>query len=236
MEKEKGHKMISLQTEVRNLEEAWMMVMSSIMDQGREYRKDDSSRAGLLRKALDWCSIVITNPEDRPLVPLSKPGCVSCCDENDAYQYYLTKLLNQYPEENETYTYGQYLAPLLEITTRKYTEKGFYTQKAVMPVGDWLDACKDESIACLRLIDTRIINIDGIDKLHYYIYFRAWNWFGAFSLEMAGFQLLKEYHCYMITAASDSEREVFPGPTVAMSKDVHLNEMEWDAANAWLGR
>jgi thymidylate synthase len=73
-----------------------------------------------------------------------------------------------------------------------------------------------------------------IDQLHYYIYFRAWNWFGAAPLNMAGIQLLKEVHCTIIE--HEAGKPVYPGPTVAISKDSHINIIEWEAVNAWLGR
>lgn len=217
----------------RNLEQAWLLGMKDIMTTGREYRKDDSTRTGLLRKAVDFLAIEITNPEDRPLVPLSKPGCISTCNEEDALRYFHEKLLCDVPEPNEHYTYGQYLASQVEWSAQRYADKGFYSQKGTMQVGSPQDLLADTSIPCLRLIDTRIINDDGKDKLCYYIYFRAWNWFGAFPLEMAGFQYLKEYHACLISCKSD--KEVWPGPTFCMSKDAHVNEIEWDAANAWLG-
>ena len=231
--------MITAALQARNLEEAWMLGLREIMLRGREYRKDDSTRAGLLRKALDFLAIEILYPEDRPLVPLGKPGCISLCTEEDAQKYLLEKLFTTHdPEPNEAYTYAQYLLPGLEYTTKRYAFGGFYTQKACMSVGDvWEDirsAIQGKSIPCLRMIDTRIIaNECGVDRLHYYIYFRAWNWFGAFSLEMAGFQMLKEAHCCMIE--SESGRKVVPGPTICMSKDAHVNDIEWDAARAWLG-
>ncbi|MFA5381988.1 MAG: hypothetical protein WC356_02395 [Candidatus Micrarchaeia archaeon] len=230
--------MITAHLTVRNLEEAWITVMREIMHRGREYRKDDSTRAGMLRKALDFVSVEITHPEDRPLVPLSKPGCVSLCNEEDAERYLLEKLYTDAPPApNEAYTYAQWLMPGIRYTTDRYAQGGFYTQKATMAVGNVFDdmwkCAGDQSIPCLRMIDTRIINESGVDRLHYYIVFRCWNWFGAFSLEMSGFQMLKEVHCVLISEAAG--KEVVPGPTVAISKDVHCNEIEWDAARAWLG-
>lgn len=132
--------MITANLTVRNLEQAWLGVMREIMTRGREYRKDDSTRAGMLRKALDWMSVTITHPEERPLVPLSKPGCISTCSEADAEQYLLTYLYtNEPPSENEHYTYAQWLMSGIDYTVRRYAEGGFYTQKAIMSVGQVFD-------------------------------------------------------------------------------------------------
>lgn len=126
---------ISANLQVRNLEQAWLNTIREIMEHGREYRKDDSSRAGLLRKSLDYLSIEITHPEERPLVPLSKPGCISTCNEDDAWNYFQNYLLRTELAANEHYTYGQYLSPALEYTCRRYTDFGLFSQKCTMQVG-----------------------------------------------------------------------------------------------------
>jgi thymidylate synthase len=237
--------MITANLKVRTLEQAWLNIMQEIMVRGREYRKDGGSRSGMLRKALDFCSVEITHPQERPLVPLAKPGCISPCTEDDAEKYLREYLYNtEPPAEHESYTYAQYLTPAIHATAKHYAQAGFYVQQAVMPVGLPDDVQRyiephdrDEvSIPCLRMIDTRIIynKIAQMDYLYYYIYFRAWNHFGAFPLNMAGIQLLKEIHCCIII--HESGKMVEPGSTIAMSKDLHINDIEWDAANAWLGR
>ena len=265
--------MITAHLTVRNLEQAWLGIMTKIMDRGREYCKDGGSRAGLLRKALDLMVVEINHPEERPLVPLAKPGCISPCTEDDAERYLREYLYNtEAPAEHESYTYAQYLTPAVHATAKHYAQAGFYVQQAVMPVGMPNDVQRyvephdrdSVSIPCLRMIDTRIIRVgcpdcDGtgliisqgenwrikspcgkcqgigsIDQLHYYVYFRAWNHFGAFPLNMAGIQLLKEVHCTIIE--HESGKPVHPGPTVSISKDSHINYIEWEAANAWLGR
>ena len=143
------------------------------------------------------------------------------------------------PKEHESYTYAQFLTPLVHATAAHFAKHGLYVQQAIMPVGNPMDVEKyadpkqeQASIACLRLIDCRIINFDGVDKLCYYVYFRAWNHFGAMPLNLGGIQLLKEVHCEVI--ASLAGVPILPGPTFAMSKDLHINEPEWDAALAWL--
>jgi thymidylate synthase len=264
--------MITCHIKVRTLEQAWLQVIAEIMDRGREYRKDGGSRAGMLRKALDLMVVEISHPEERPLVPLARPGLIGTITEDDAEGYLREYLYNtEDPAEHESYTYAQYLTPAIHATARHYAQAGFYVQQAIMPVGMPDDVVRyvephdrdTISIPCLRMIDTRIIKApcekcfgggtvpvgrpieikdceicqgtgQGEDYLYYYVYFRAWNHFGAFPLNMAGIQLLKEIHCAVI--GHESGKQVFPGPTVAMSKDSHINDIEWDAANAWLGR
>jgi len=132
--------MITANLTVRNLEQAWLGIMREIMDRGREYRKDDSTRAGMLRKSLDWMSVTITHPEERPLVPLPKPGLVSTCSEEDAERYLNDYLYNnEKPAPGEHYTYAQWLMAGMDYTIKRYAEGGLYTQKAIMSVGQVAD-------------------------------------------------------------------------------------------------
>ena len=229
--------MITAHIKVRTLEQAWLETMREVMSHGRVYRKDGGSRAGMLRKALDFFTVEVSHPETRPIVPLAKPGLISPCTEADAERYLREYLYNtEDPAACESYTYAQYLTPALHATAEHFAKSGLYVQQSVMPVGQPCDVAeytkphdKDTvSIPCLRLIDCRIIDT----SLCYYIYFRAWNLFGAFPLNMAGIQLLKEVHCVLISEAC--QKEISPGPSFAISKDVHINDIEWDAANAWL--
>lgn len=230
--------MITAHLKVRTLEQAWLETIKEVMTNGRVYRKDGGSRAGMLRRALDFFTVEISHPEERPLVPLAKPGLISPCTEADAERYLREYLYNtEAPAKNESYTYAQYLTPLVHATAQHFAQSGLYVQQAVMPVGEPWDVVRyvqdydrdQVSIPCLRMIDCRII----VDQLVYYIYFRAWNLFGAFPLNMAGIQMLKEIHCVLISELANAE--IKPGPTVAMSKDVHINVIEWDAAVAWIG-
>lgn len=235
--------LITYHQRVRTIEEAWLSTMRTIMDKGREYRKDGGNRAGLLRKALDLCIIEITHPETRPLTPMNRPGCISMSSDDEA-QKYLEEYLytTEEPADHETYTYAQFLTPQVHLTAKHFAKAGFYNQHCVMQVGRpgdiegyFKEGSSEYSIPCLRMIDCRIIKDEkGIDRLCYYVYFRAWNHFGALPTNLAGIQLLKEIHCSIIE--HESGKTVEPGPTFAMSKDLHINEIEWAATAAWLGR
>lgn len=233
-------KLVTYIDTVRTIEEAWIRSMYHIMHSGREYRKDGGTRAGLLRKSLDFCAITITHPETRPLSPVVRPGCISTCTDDDAETYLREYLYNtEEPSEKESYTYAQFLTPAVHWTAKHFARNGLYVQQATMPVGTPADVLgyvsgndPEYSMPCLRLIDCRIIRDNDVDKLCYYVYFRAWNHFGAFPLNMAGIQLLKELHCTIIE--HEAGKPVQPGPTFAISKDLHINEPEWQAAQAWL--
>jgi thymidylate synthase len=70
----------------------------------------------------------------------------------------------------------------------------------------------------LRLIDSRVQ--DG--KLHFAVYYRSWDLWGGFPVNMGATQLLKEEMARAL--------EVEDGEIVAVSKGVHLWEHSWDWA------
>lgn len=74
------------------------------------------------------------------------------------------------------------------------------------------------SSQCLRGIDTWID--DG--KLNFWVYFRSWDLWGGFPVNLGGIQLLKEYMA--------SEIGVEDGIMVVSCKDLHVYEHTWAVA------
>lgn len=71
------------------------------------------------------------------------------------------------------------------------------------------------SSQCLRGIDTWIDE----GKLHFWVYFRSWDLWGGFPVNLGGIQLLKEYMA--------SEIGVEDGELVVSCKDLHVYEHTW---------
>ncbi|MCL5004355.1 MAG: thymidylate synthase [Patescibacteria group bacterium] len=71
------------------------------------------------------------------------------------------------------------------------------------------------SSQCLRGIDTWIDE----GKLHFWTYFRSWDLWGGFPVNLGGIQLLKEYMA--------SEIGVEDGELVVSCKDLHVYEHAW---------
>ena len=80
-----------------------------------------------------------------------------------------------------------------------------------------------EHSQCLRLIDTRI----RYGKLHYVVYFRSWDLYGGFPVNLAGIQLMKE--------AMANELGVQDGELIAFSKGLHLYDHHFDLGKAVVG-
>ncbi|MBU1290120.1 hypothetical protein KJ756_02015 [Patescibacteria group bacterium] len=79
------------------------------------------------------------------------------------------------------------------------------------------------SSQCLRGIDTWIDD----NKLHFWVYFRSWDHWGGFPVNLGGIQLLKEY--------MSSEIGVGDGCMVVSSKDLHVYEHTWVVALMRIG-
>lgn len=74
------------------------------------------------------------------------------------------------------------------------------------------------SSQCLRGIDTWIDE----GKLHFWVYFRSWDLWGGFPVNLGGIQLMKEYMA--------SEIGVEDGSMVVSCKDLHVYEHTWAVA------
>jgi thymidylate synthase len=78
------------------------------------------------------------------------------------------------------------------------------------------------SSQCLRGIDTWI---DG-NQLHFWCYFRSWDLWGGFPVNLGGIQLLKQHMA--------EELGVEDGSLVVSCKDLHVYEHTWMVALARL--
>lgn len=76
----------------------------------------------------------------------------------------------------------------------------------------------ETSSQCLRGIDTWIDE----DKLHFWCYFRSWDLWGGFPVNLGGIQQVKEYMA--------GEIGVEDGPMIVACKDLHVYEHTWAVA------
>lgn len=98
-----------------SLSDAWFQLIYNIIEHGRDFKIDEGSYAGSIRKELDFCMIHITRPylrdvDGMPLIPEvpEGSGMVAPVDK-DYIAKYAPYLLTGEMAENESYTYGQRL-------------------------------------------------------------------------------------------------------------------------------
>ncbi|MFH1638555.1 MAG: thymidylate synthase [Candidatus Woesearchaeota archaeon] len=227
--------------EARDISDAWFQCIERLVQVGRKFKIDSGSYAGQYRIEFDYVTAHIKYPGTRPLSPDIPPGLgipAPCNDEyieNDYLPYLMTAETKQ-PDED--YTYGERLvdpkvkidglekrlnADQIEEVIRKYKEEGHRTNQCVMEIGMPSDI-KLKDPPCLRLIDTRIQD----DKLHFFVYFRSWDLWGGFPVNLGGIQLLKEYMA--------EEIGVEDGEIIASSKGLHIYDHGWDLAKIRVGK
>lgn len=210
--------------EAFDLPDAWFTLLGRVLDDGREYAVDQGSFVGRRRKELEFVVLKVTNPGQRPLVPQMPPGVGVPPPTTMDYveEYYHSYFVGSERQPHEEYTYGSYvhaqLLPLLE----KYRE-GPNTNQGCITIGD-ASSIHLEHPPCLRLIDTRVQ--DG--RLDFVVYYRSWDLWAGFPVNMAGTQLLKEELALAL--------EVEDGDILALSKGLHLWEHSWEWAECRLWR
>ena len=123
---------------------------------------------------------------------LSEKELTELCDLNIIYRERLALYVNQ-----------------IELLIWTYKNKGYRNNQMCMAIEQGTD-CLITDPPCLRSIDTRIQ--DG--KLHFLPYFRSWDLFNGFPVNLAGLEILKQYMAEQIGVEN--------GEIIASSKGLHI--------------
>jgi len=201
--------------EVRDLNEAWWKCIREVLLHGRDYIIDKGSFEGQKRKELDLLICQIKYPNTRPLVPVVPDGVPPPADMHYVETDYLQYLMTDNKQPDEMYTYGEDIEKQFIEICERYKNYGYNTNQLTMSIGNSNSIFLEHS-QCLRLIDTRVL--DG--KLNYVVYFRSWDLWGGFPVNLAGIQLMKEM------MAADIGKE--DGEIIAISKGLHLYDHQWE--------
>ena len=206
-----------------DLSEAWYLCVQQAWFGGREYLIQKGSFEGTRRREIPFVVVNVYRPDIRPLAPFVPEGVIPPTNDQ-AIEDYFVGLLEPEKAPNQDYTYGQCLAPQVPEVIRRYKQWGYDTNRLCMSVGSkdsLFEYRKEEetgqqaSSQCLRLVDTRIQD----NKLHFAVYFRSWDLWSGFPVNLGGLQLLKEYMALEIG--------VEDGQMIAISKGLHLYEHVW---------
>lgn len=210
------------QVVARDLNEAWWKLLRLCLAEGYEYViTRGSHNVGKPRKEFDCAVIQITHPGTRPLSPTVPEG-VPPPTTDQFIQEYLSYLLAKGKKEKEEYTYGEYLEVQFLRVIEMYKETGEFTNQACMNVGDAFSINLPDP-PCLRVVDTRIRH----GALHWFVYFRSWDLWGGFPVNMGGLQLAKEMMA--------KELGVEDGELFAFSKGLHLYGEALEVAKSAVG-
>jgi thymidylate synthase len=111
-----------------------------------------------------------------------------------------------------------------------YKQKGFGNNHCCIQIGypesNWAydvpytNETERQTSPCLRMLDTKIINDEGNHTLNFTVYFRSWDAYAGFPVNMGGLALLMEYMA--------GELGVNPGSLSFCSKSLHVYEHSID--------
>jgi len=193
----------------------WFQCLNKALFEGREYTIEQGSFEGKKRKEIPLVALLIKRPDIRPLSP-DIPMGVPAPTTDEVIEEYMSYLMTGEKQENEEYTYGEYLTPQIDEIIERY-KKGYDTNQLCMTVGG-KESIYQADPPCLRVVDTRVQ--DG--ALHFILYFRSWDLWGGLPTNLGGLQMLKEY--------MSREIGVRDGTISAFSKGLHIYEHCWDLA------
>lgn len=237
------------------LSDAWYQVLYTCVEHGRKFKVDSGSYAGQERLELDYFTVLIQKPDIEPLLPIMPEGSnIPAPFDDDFLNRYEAYLRTAGLKENESYTYGSRLvraevasifvnADLFDkivrrdtlceewildqiegmITLYKNIGPPYRTNQMVLQIAQPSDLLLDDP-PCLRHIDTRIQ--DG--RLDFFVYFRSWDIFGGFPLNLAVIERLKQYMAESIGVDN--------GVIVAASKGAHIYDHCWEMAETLRGK
>lgn len=204
----------------RDLDDAWFQCLWACLQKSKQgyqysvrYKIDRGSYAGQHRLEIDSCLVDIDYPGYGPLVPQFPSAMSHLAPANEEQvEKYLLYLMTAEKQPNEAYTYGERIAPNIQRVIDMYRScSGHNTNQAILEVARPEDIQLDDP-PCLRLIDTRVRE----DHLHFIVYFRSWDLYNGFPVNLAGLQQLKKYMA--------DEIGVKDGAIRAFTKGLHLYE------------
>lgn len=222
-----------------DLDDAWFKVQYSLMLHGHRWTIERGSGGceGQERIEFDIATVQVTQPDTGPLLPIMPEGSgippVADLDyvEQDYFSRYI---MSDVKAENEEYTYGERInfpvADDLLGETKTQIEWAIkmlaetpMTNQATMEIGRPEDITvhpkpspgQDLSTVgydppCMRVMDWRV----RYGKLHLFVYFRSWDAWGGFPVNMAALELLKRHVAEQVGVAN--------GELIGLSKGLHI--------------
>lgn len=208
---QKGMKVTTLNC--YDINDAWFSAVREVLQHGKWRRIDDGSFAGIRRLELDYLLLSISYPGTRPLEVQLCPNFPIPSPVAPGYLVkYLEYLITKKSNENEEYTYGDFIEAQLQMVIDKFRKSGFGTNQCCITIGNEKSIFLDNP-PCLKVIDMRI---GDDDVLHWFLYFRSWDVWAGLPANLGGLQLLKEYVA--------KELKVIDGTIIVCSKGAHLYE------------
>lgn len=216
-----------------SINEVWFRAIRGCLAFGRDYKIDKGEYEGQYRRELDFVTLHIKRPHQRPLA-CSLPG-IKPTSEEGIEKYFWNYILNddfdsEEERKNNEYKYASWIALSLEYCCELLAKGQGGCNQATISLGNGANQeWHYTHPPCLRLIDMRLTDY----HLKFILYFRSWDLIAGLPENLGGLQLLKEMCVDLIELQSRSN--IFDGPIIAMSKGLHIYDHFWEIAEKEVG-
>lgn len=221
-----------LYVEEYTIDGAWHNILFNMEKHAYKYKIDAGSFAGSYRYELPYLAGYIHKPLTRPLAVTIPEGLAISppTTEDDIEDYFVNYLIDNNLKRGEDYRYSQWIRGVsdnsfnpLDWVIKHFESKGPGTNHCCINVGSngmlmGYDLDPPMSTPCLRLIDFKIK--DGI--LITSVFFRSWDIWAGFPVNLGGIALLGEF----VANAIDIEPYVKPGPITFASSGAHCYDYQ----------
>lgn len=197
---------------VRTIPEAHFNVCKYIMENGYIYTVQRGSFETTQRKQVASLSLKIERPYVRPLG--SHLNGIQLSDDESIYTYFTDYLISPDIPGNEQYTYGERIAPWLELVAKMLTDTP-NTNQATIEVGRPEDVLLKDP-PCLRVLSWKVTP----EGLQLATFWRSWDAYAGLPTNLGGIQLLNETMAEWVN--------VTPGPIIAFSDGAHVYQHAWE--------
>ena len=198
--------------------DAWREVMLLCVKNGKDFVVKGGSYVGQIRKQLPLVTINILEPGTRPLAPILPPTGKPPTSEEKIEAYFERYILGDRVEENEQYTYGQYIMAQINQIVRLLRDSEGNTNQACITIGDISTTFLSDP-PCLRLVSFKVVE----GKLVMTVFFRSWDLYTGLPENLGGLQLLKEH---VLTYLEDLG--ITDGPIIGQSDGLHIYSQYFD--------
>lgn len=224
--------------EAQNIPDAWYLLQKKLWEiDAREYRVEWGSNPGQLRREFDYVTCLIRKPWIRPLCEIFEgrdippPATVESIEK-----YFNEYLLNPEVPGDEIYTYGTRICYQIESIIENFKEHGYNHAKSCIEIATPDDTLRGKSLPCMRLINicVRFDPVKEVYKMQFFVFFRVWDLWGGFPVNVAGLQLLKEW---LIDQIKDYNKTAYPlqdGELVVASPELNLREHVFDLSRKFV--
>jgi thymidylate synthase len=224
--------------EAFTIPEAWNLLQRKLWEiDAVEYVVDFGSSVGKIRREFPYVTCLIKQPWVRPLCDtLLKPGVIPPATPDIIEKYFNEYLLNPDIPGQELYTYGTRICEQIDTIINNFKTQGYNQAKCCIEVASPQDTIRNKSMPCMRLINicVRFAPVDQVYRMQFFVFFRVWDLWGGFPVNVGGLQLLKEWLIEQIKDYNKTDYPLEDGEILVASPELNLREYAFEMSKAYL--